>query len=221
MQKLNFPIFTIECEELQEEIENVLELKEEIEELKSDIEEASSEMEISGKKLNFYVNNIINYDKKFNYKNHVIIFDDLNNLYLYSYKDVKKLGFELDKETLSTKKALHTQKINIKQIERCLNLIMEHNDNFYDYEYLKDDYSDAIEEYNDIIDDVKKTISKDNFKSEDKTIVPFNEDLHELLMVKLKNDEWKFIYFEKQYKEEILNSSSDKEILDTNKEDDV
>lgn len=204
IQKLDFPIFTIESDELQEEIENALELKEEIEELKAEIDEKKNEMESSGKKLNFYVNNILNYEKKFNYKNHVIIFDDLNNLHLYSYKDVKKLGFELDEETLSTKTSLYSQKVNFKKIERCLNLITEHNDNLYDYEDIKEDYNDAIDEYNEIIESVKDIMSK----SKD---INFNEEVHELLMVKFKNEEWKFIYFEKQYKDNFINSLNEKE----------
>ena len=45
IQKLDFPIFTIESDELQEEIENALELKEEIEELKAEIDEKKNEYE--------------------------------------------------------------------------------------------------------------------------------------------------------------------------------
>lgn len=205
IQNLNFPIFTIESDELNEEIKSALELKEELKELSEEMNNKKDEMNSSGKRLNFYVNNIIDYDKKFNYKNHVIIFDNLNNLYIYSYKDIKKAGYELNKDSLQIENSLYSKKVSIKQIERCLDLITTHNDNFYDYEDIKDDYDFVIDEYNEIINDVKNIISNNKINNN------FNKKIHELLMVKFKNNNWKFIYFDKQYKDEIIDLINEKE----------
>ena len=138
-KNLDFPIFTIEAEELEEKIKEAIEIKEELQELVIELNETKKDMESSGKQLNFYINNIIDYDNKFDYKKHVVIFDDENNLYIYSYKDIKRLDFEKMQETLSLKKEFFKQKINNKQIYKCLDLIENHNDIYIDYETIKAD----------------------------------------------------------------------------------
>lgn len=204
-KNIDFPIFTIEAEEIDEKIIEAIELKEEIQEILEEIKEIKSNMDSSGKRLNFYINNIIDYNNKFDYKNHVVIFDDQNNLYIYSYKDIKRLDFEKMEETISSKKELFKQKINIKHINTCLDLIEQHNDIYIDYENTREDYEDIIDEYNCIIDEVKDIISDNDYDNDDEEFQPFDRDVHEILMVKFQEEGWKFIYVEKQYKDKLLN----------------
>lgn len=209
---LDFSVYVVNGDEFEGLVELASVLRSNISECSTEIEELQKEVESIGNKLNLYVNNMINF--KFSYKDHILLFDKDKTANLYSYK---KLYDSIKEEDIEDKlnEPLYSQKVKQSQIKRCIDYINDFNEAFLDYDCVVNEMNEYIEEYDDLISNVKEDIKELNIshfnKKDTSKIVAFDEEKHDLLIVKDSTDNsWKFVYLDKANKETFMNHINNK-----------
>jgi len=227
---INFPIFSIYGNYLDEDIEQAVNLRYTIYELSSDVDEINKELINLGLKLNLYINNIIQKEKTFDFTNEMILFTDVNEISFYPHQIVEDLLDKSNEEEITEEeiceklpKTKNRVKLNSKQIKRCSILVDSYNELFIEYECTLCDLDECNSWYNFVIDGIKEELMnvklfdiKSNNKVEE--LEPYNEDIHELLITKdADTKKWKCIYIHKDNREKFMEYVEYYKLLDDNK----
>lgn len=229
--QFDFPIFTVYGNDyFEEDLHEMIEIQHIIEEIKEDINNSSLKLKELGHQLNFYLNNIINLEKKFKCKNQLIVFtnktnqiaiydrDQINDkveLLIQEYEGVEEEICKNLLDNLNDDEILPETdkkfKINNKQYKKLNELVQQYNDLFIQYEYFNYDLNEHYYDYNEILEDIKKSLSKIQMmeivdeKTYDDEFESFDNDKHDLLITKDKiNNKWQLIYLRKENKYEFL-----------------
>lgn len=214
--KIDFPIFSIHGNYLSEEIEQAVNLRSSIVELTDIIENCNKQLINSGKKLNIYLNNIINRKTPFDFVDNMVVFSGENEISIYSHQEVDEILDGQDLDDLSEDELFNMLpptddkfKLNKKQSAKCAELMEEYNNLYDDYECYLYDLEECTHWYNYIIEGFKENLTEiklfDLKKGEKPINEPFNEDKHELLITKDEDlGTWKLIYIRKEDKEKFM-----------------
>lgn len=229
--KFDFPVYAIYGDEyFEEDLQELVEIQFAIGEIHDDINETNQKLEDVGAKLNFYINNIIEMEEKFDYKNNLIIFseegEDDKEVLIYEREFVNNHVEELVEEYGDKWNEEHYDEImdevgdiilpntdkrynvNDKQYQRLNDLVDEYNNLFNQYEYYAYELNVHYADYDEILSEVKESIANISLMEVHESgteLEKFDEDRHELLITKDRIDnKWKFIYLNKENKEEFL-----------------
>jgi hypothetical protein len=212
--KIDFPIFSIHGNYLEDDVNEAVELRATITELNEHLDIVNKEMKNIGNKVDLYLNNIIKREIPFDYKEDMIIFTGENEICFYPHDIIEEYLDGEDEiipeemfELLPPTDDKHI--LNDKQIIRCFEMVDSYNNLFLEYQYLLFDIEECTDIYNDVIDCVKEKLSeiklfdlKDNPTAE---IERFVEEEHELIITQdLETLKWKFIYIRCADKEKFM-----------------
>lgn len=208
MIKLDFPIYTVEGDKyIDLNIDNIIKIKKNMIGLTSELKKFSNLTKTSGNKLNLYINNVLGINF-FNFKKHIIIFNKNKELCIYTQEKIKKYIIESKYSAAEILENLpitkNKFKINIKQTNKCIELLEEYNLSYYKYEDLLITFDEYKEKYNEIICNIKERLIKTNFykiekeKIDNYELEPFEEEKHELIITQDKiTSQYKIIYLNK------------------------
>ena len=188
-----------------------------INELVEELDQIDKELDVIGSKLDLYINNSYNLKKTFDYKEHIIILDSNNLGLMHKILDIEKIAKKLDIEYMEyienieeqiinlLPKPLEKIKMNKKQIKKYLYLIEDYNNLFLDYDCLIEEVNDYTDNYNEIIKEVKESLSNIHLTelNDSSSIDPFDNEKHELLIVKNQKNKCQFIYINKKDEEKF------------------
>jgi hypothetical protein len=225
---LDFPVFTIIGDKnFDEEIKELAYLYTSIQDLSIELLEDTNDIKSIGKKLNMYVNNIINRDEPFDYEEHIIVFDKDKNLCIYTHEEVEKFlddNFDdnddeiededdfldliesFDEETDKLKGLPSTDdkyKLKKKQLDTCEFIVDAYNVSYLQYECNILELEDMNNYYNTIIEEIKEgLIDKrclNGVSNNNFEDEVFDDKIHELLLTKNTTKEtWNFVYIRRK-----------------------
>jgi hypothetical protein len=214
--EIDFPIFSVHGNYLDEDIEQAVNLRATILELSENIDEVNKELKNLGQKLNIYINNTVKRKKPFDFLHEMIIFSDKNEISFYPHEIIEQYMEESEEELEEEEvfgllpptddKAI----LNQKQTQRCMELIESYNQLFMEYEYMLYDLEECNNWYGFIIDGVKEELSEIKLfdvKSKDESDImeAFDDDIHELLITRdTDTKKWKFIYIRKEDRQKFI-----------------
>ncbi|MCX7871639.1 MAG: hypothetical protein N2485_08780, partial [bacterium] len=150
---------------LNEAVESAMEIQEEMKEILNELDDINNKLENAGLQLNLYINNVLKMKKPFDFTKHIIIFDDNNDLYFYDHKIVEKhivTSEDIDIDHSKILELLPKQegyKLAPKQFKKALDMINEYNKLALQYECNLVEFETDGEEYEEIMDAVRKELS--------------------------------------------------------------
>ena len=222
-EALDIKMYNISGKNVQKDVNAVIDLKLEVLTINENLFLLDTDLEQISKKLNLYVNNIVNLKKPYDCEEQFLYFDK-NYIYILSGKDgsliLEELADSIENDenfdiTLTIENTLGINKakrsryiINSKQIDKCIELtdqyneILESQDELYSIMmYFESQLCEMLE---DIKNKLETTLLYDITKTKEK-IEKFNKNKHKILLTTDKEDNWKLVYVNNKDYNKILN----------------
>jgi len=226
-EKVDFPIYTVDGSDLlNEHVDIAINLQIAMQNLSKELLDIRIELDRIGNQLNLYVNNSIKLKEPFDFTKQIVHFTKNNELCIYSFEEVQELVENYDGQfesledlldQLPPKDETNKFKMNIKQANRCMDIVEEYNALWQDYDFGQLQMNSYIQQYNNLINDVKNILSKIQiFEIEkDKTqfgdMEPFSKRKHELLITQDQmTNKWKWVYVRKKDVDKVVKIMNEK-----------
>lgn len=226
-EKIDFPIYTIDGSDLLNEHVNIaINLQLAMQNLSKELLNINTKLDKIGNQLNIYVNNSVKLEKPFDFTKQIVHFTKENELCVYLFEEVQELiknhegqfdNLEELLDKLPLKDENNKFKMNIKQANRCMDIVEEYNTLWQDYDFGQLQMNSYIQQYNNLINDVKNVLSKIQIFEVDKNTTqfgnmePFSKRKHELLITQDQTTgKWKWVYVCKKDVNKVIKIMNEK-----------
>lgn len=224
----NFKIFVIKGdEEIKEIAAEAGELNSDINNLLEEINDVHAQLTNVESKLTMYISNAIKNEYPFDISIHTPVFGKDNKVYIHHIKDVDNIICEIEEDDEieninyifesdildKLPEPLYTTQLNKKQISTCKKLMYACSEILQVYMDCKYEIDFSYSYFGLLVDEVKNhlienrvfsVITKDTLKNS--LVEKYNEDKHEILLIRDNSNEWGFIYINKDQKNDFINS---------------
>lgn len=214
-KRIHYPIFSYKKLNtiLKIEINNLKLILDHIDNLQQNISITQDQIDKYGTKLNIFINNTFKIKPAFNFlHNFIIIRNSSIEIHPMANLDTALVQNELQlaqydefDDLMSLVPINNPQSATSQQINTCITLYNEYNNQNENLNCLTDDYERATDIYNHLIDTLKVELQQVpiiNLTTNDKLEI-FNEDVHDIVCVK-DDDRIDIYYMNKKYKNKFI-----------------